>query len=163
MDSAERSVGFSVEGRGEVDLRKLLVDAVSSTVTALGLLFDGVPGFDLRAEYVAASSSLGGSRSALLEPDEGGRLLSPRSLIIDPPLPNLRLSSSAAFCKSDFLRSVFRAGVLTGFGDLSLLTSTGGTGSVVKGGLGGAAPALTGGSRTVSSSLLLSRSVGSGV
>lgn len=110
VDSARRSVWLRAEGRGEVDLRKLLVDAASSTVTTLGLPFNGVPGFDLRAEAVGGSLSLPQSRSILLEPDDGERVF---ASLIDPPLPSLFFNSSAALCRSDFFRSVLGVGVLT--------------------------------------------------
>ena len=144
-------------------MRRLLVEAASSTVTYLVRVFDGVLGFDRRSEGGDTPSSLAPSPSSLLERDDGVLVAAPLTLPIYPPLPSLRFSSSAAFCRSVFLRSGLRGVLLASCGDLSRSTSAGGRGSVVSGGLGGATPVLTGTSCAACFSLLLSRSVGSGV
>ena len=146
-----------------MDLRRLLVEAASSTVTTFNLLFDGVPGFDLSLEMVDPSPSPTASRSPLLERDEGDRSFSSFSLTREPPLPSFFFSSSAAFCRSVFFRCVLRGRSLTLCGDRSRLIVSGATGSVVNGGLGGGAPVLIGASCSACFPLLLSRSVGSGV
>ena len=86
-----------LEGLGDADLRRLLVEVASSTVTTLVRLFDGVLGLDLRSETEDRPSSLAPSLVSRLDREEGVLAGSALSLPIYPPRPSLRFNSSAAF------------------------------------------------------------------
>ena len=93
------------EGGEDADLRRLVVDAESSTVAVFGLSFEGVLGFELLADFVVFASSLLDSRTLVLDLEEcdGGSFS--RSLALEPVRPSFLFKSSACFCRSLPLRS----------------------------------------------------------
>ena len=139
----------------EETLRTLVFDPASSTIACFDLGFDGVLGFDVRADDGPDfPSSIVESRrlSFDLTDSDLQPLISLELLLL---IVNFFLNSSAAFCRSTPLFLSDR----TSFCLSSLAFSS----TVVSGGLGGAIFALLRCSSTTFCLLPFSRSVGSGV
>ncbi len=141
---------------GEADFWRSVDEKLSSTVAGLGFKFEGVLGLERFEKAVDRSSPLRESRWLVLDLVVCEWRSDLLSLTIEPPLPSLFFNSSAAFCKSVFLRSAL--GLSNFVARILGLCSM-----VVSGGLGGASPVVRGTSPLQFVLRLLLRSVGSGV
>lgn len=157
VDVVGVSVSVTEDCSDEADFWRSVVEKLSSTVTGFGFNLEGVLGLERFEEGVDLSSSFTESRWLVFD----FKLCEWRSdflslTISEPPLPSLLFNSSAAFCRSVFLRSLL--GLSSFVAWILGLCSI-----VVSGGLGGASTVVTGTLPSLFKSLLLSRSVGSGV
>jgi hypothetical protein len=110
VDSVRVSVSVIEVAVGDDGRPEVVEEFTSSMEAGFGLILDGVPVLDLRLATDDFSSTLDDSRGRVFDPADDWRSDFPCPMVIDFPLCSLFLIPSAAFCKSDFLRSMFTTG-----------------------------------------------------